>query len=603
MKTREKMPIICDLCSLFLKNLNSKCPAFAILGVLMVLIMQVTCYVPQDLHDDGASASLCPRQCSCPSPLAAICGDTPSTLPVTVTNLTLQGVAMAPLQRVQQLTVLQWTDSDLGHLHSHLFRNNPFLSFLNLSSNSIRTVSSESFFGLAHLQHLDLSSNYLTDLPYQIFSNLTQLRTLSLKDNKFDSLPFDVFTAIKGSLQAVDLSHNRLVFITSEFFHPAPLLEVINLNNNRLSILPSNALSNLPRLQTLQLSHNQLTDLPAQLFSKLYGLSYLNLSHNNLKRLLQITFKDMRNLRELNLSHNPIQSLENKQFESCTRMERLYLSNTSLQQLDEFQLQGLTNLQTLLLNDSTRLSRMSRFVFSSTPNLKVLSLAHTNMTSLPDSIFKLNLTDMDLTDTFLVCDCSLLWIVPYIQFTAQPFGVENAVCRVEGIPTYTNLIRTLRSLNCRPPSLIYSTSVKLYPLKGEAYLECNFRGSPPPSVTWVTPNLHVFHYTPDVNLPNIFSTHPKAHDENMQPLVDSSRFQLLENGTLRITDLHRSDAGAYICLGSNPLANVTATVYLYMDPVIMYNIKMYGLGFGVLVALALLLLTLAIQLLITLSKR
>lgn len=593
------MTPLSDFCNVFLKNLNSKYPAYTILSLLMVLIMQVTCYVPQDLHE----AKDCPLQCSCASPQSLQCWATPPYLPPSLHNLTLRGVPMAPLQDSSHLHILSWTHSGLGALSAHLFEHNPALIDLDLSSDDIESVDNLAFAGLASLQRLDLSNNSLSDVPQDVFAGLSSLVFLSLRDNKFESLPFYILTPIKPSLATLDLSWNRLVTVAGEFFHPAPQLHTILLADNRLTKLPGNAFAELPGLRTLDLARNRLTDLPRQLFTKLSALTYLNLGHNNLTRLYANIFKDLKKLNTLNLSHNPIQNLTEKQFESCTLMEQLYMVNTEIQALNQLHFEGLGNLRVLMLDENSRLSRLARFVFQPTPRLEVLSLSRTNLTTLPDTLSALhNLTRLDITNNPLVCDCALLWLEAFVGNQTRPLGVEEARCRHAGIHTYTNLLRTLRSLSCLPPNLVYSSEIRLYRLSSDAYLECNFRGSPQPSVTWLTPTLDVYHYNPDPSLPDLFAGHPPAHDEFMQPIRDG-RHEVLDNGTLHILDVHRADAGEYICLGSNPLANVTATVHLHIDPILMHDIKINGLLFGALAAVIFLVLTLFIQLLRALFKR
>lgn len=592
------MAQVSDFCTLFLRNLHSKCPAFTILSLLMVLIMQITCFVPQDLHAGFA----CPKECSCASPESLTCWATPSMLPSVVNNLTVHAAAQLPLQNATQLHTLRWLDSSLNELPGGLFEHCARLTTLVLSSDALTAVHGRAFTGLANLQNLDLSNNNLTDLPQDVFAGLLSLMSLSLRDNQFESLPFQLFADMKPNLTVLDLSHNHLVTIAGEFFQPAPHLHTILLSDNRLTKLPVNALSNLPRLRTLDLSRNRLVDLPRQLFNKLNTLAYLNLSQNKLKRLYPNLLKDLRNLHTLNLSHNPIQNLTERQFDACSNLRHLVIEHTNIRALNQFHFEGLKQLRTLTLSSNPQLAHLSRFVFQAMPRLENLSLARTNLTTLPDTLSTFtNLTLLDITENPLVCGCTLLWLNTYLS-VRRPLGIETAQCHHEGIDTYTNLLRTLRSLNCRAPLLAYSSETRTHRLGSAALLECNFHGSPPPSVAWLTPNLHVYHFNPDPSIPDIFSSHPMAHDQFLKK-IDMDRHELLDNGTLRISDVQRSDAGAYICLGSNPLANVTQTVYLYIDPIIVHDIKINGLLFGVLAAVIFLTLTLLYQLLYALLRR
>jgi hypothetical protein len=107
------------------------------------------------------------------------------------------------------------------------------------------------------------------------------------------------------------------------------------------------------------------------------------------------------------------------------------------------------------------------------------------------------------------------------------------------------------------------------------------------------------HWNPNPITPDEFSKHPYAHYSNLTVISgeDSARVKVLENGTLYIRNILRSDCGRYTCFATNPTANVTAYVVLSVDPITIYHIKIVSILVGAATAVAFLFVTLLIQLL------
>lgn len=649
----------------------------------MVLILQVTCYVPQDLHD-GSTSSIssdlvntgnhiikkrnvmynsglnhnnnndnkinnnnklnnnyrinyqllmngnaqsrdrrhvsydhCPDTCFCASSTHISCQNITfnrikSYLRKDTVNLSLNQVIELKLnsttfREMTNLQILKWTDSEIRYLEPDLFHENLKITYMDISDNQIEHLSNLTFISLSNLKWLNLSYNHLQFLPNDIFQGLNSLQYLSLSHNKFQILPFKLLAPIKPSLVTLDLSYNRIITIQDDFFLYAPNTKNLFLNHNHIQKLPINSFNNLQHLNHLDLTNNSLNEVPRNVFSKLKSLRYLNLSHNNISKLNLNSFKDLNSLNMLNLNSNPLINLTDKQFQSCKNLETLFLSNTNIKQLTPSNFQGLDNLKILQINDNKHLQNLDRFLFASTPKLETLSIINGNLTYLPESLKTLsNLKSLNLMPNPLICDCKMLWFSTYIDNHPYSLSVSSFTCNAEGISVPTNLIQTLRSLNCQPPSLVNKSETRLYKLRSEAYLECNFKGSPHPSITWVTPNFDVYHYNPDPTSPDIFSDHPSSHHIDMSAITDETdppRLEILDNGTLHILDVLRLDGGVYTCLASNPLSNVTTQVVVHIDPIFMDDIKINSLIVGALSAAGFLALTLLFQLLRCLCSR
>jgi hypothetical protein len=281
-------------------------------------------------------------------------------------------------------------------------------------------------------------------------------------------------------------------------------------------------------------------------------------------------------------------------------LETLIIANTQLKELLDTDLKGLANLNTLIVNNNEYLREINDYTLIHCPNLKHIDLSGNNLTKLPQSLSTLaNVRELNLARNPWTCDCRMLWFLHWSKNLT--FSQNELLC---ASPSYidakrSNLLRTLRGLYCKGTRLLSSTPPLLYRLGSDALLECSFDGSPSPSVTWVTPTNLILHWNPNPSMPDEFSKHPHAHYLNGTTISaeDNARVQILDNGTLYIHNVLRSDCGRYTCFATNPAANVTAYVSLSVDPITIYHIKIISILIGAASALAFLFATLLIQLL------
>ncbi|XP_078251924.1 uncharacterized protein LOC144591776, partial [Rhinoraja longicauda] len=156
---------------------------------------------------------------------------------------------------------------------------------LLLSSNSISTVSLDSFGSLGKLRHLDLSRNGLgrleggrplfpveeLDLSYNALTavpdlgrSLPGLRKLILDGNRIGRLQQGALEGL-DNLSELSIRGNALARLTPRIFHPLHNLRRLNLASNLIRQLPSEAADDLGHLEELDLSHNLLPSLPPSL--------------------------------------------------------------------------------------------------------------------------------------------------------------------------------------------------------------------------------------------------------------------------------------------------------------------------------------------------
>nr|XP_028568870.1 extracellular matrix protein 2-like [Podarcis muralis] len=178
------------------------------------------------------------------------------------------------------------------------------LQELKMNDNNLEGLQRHNFRGLFKLLTLELEANELHDgnvLP-TTFKPLSRLIYLRLDRNRFRAIP----PGLPASLQELHLDSNRIEEVTESVLNKTLNLTVLVLSNNKLQedrIAPR-AWINLPKLEALDLSHNRLVHVPSFLPRH---LKQLTLHHNRIERIPGYVFAHMKpGLEFLHLSHNAL---------------------------------------------------------------------------------------------------------------------------------------------------------------------------------------------------------------------------------------------------------------------------------------------------------
>lgn len=489
------------------------------------------------------------------------------------------------------LQEISWTNSKLNALEPQVFDGLAELEYVDLSRNEIRTTE-QAFGGLRRLKSLNLSHNSIDDIPRHTFADLENLEVLDVSHNRLHVIPFQVFGPMIR-LQYLDISHNKIATFLDYYFNPNRQLKALFLNNNSLVKITSNALVNLKELETLDISSNKLEYIPKSVFDNFEQLRKLNLSFNQFQNISHDVYKNLKNLRWLSMGGNRLRTLPPMLFQHNENLKTVYLDHTELAVIQNTNFKGLSTLEQLYIRNNEFLREIEMFVFQDTPTITHLDLSNNALVSLPQSMTMLNnLQELRLANNPWGCDCRMAWFAAWAE-KRKDIIKSDLSCPL----TYPNdMLRILNHTNCKPPSLVQKSPLTLYRLQKDALLECKFAGNPVPSITWITPTRMVFHWNPDPQVPDIFHKHGVAHDQYYHPIDNSkSRVRVLDDGSLFIGDIHREDCGTYLCFATNPAANLTEEVVLNIDPMTMFEIKMYSLLCGAICAAGFLGLTLFVQ--------
>ncbi|XP_038866141.1 leucine-rich repeat and transmembrane domain-containing protein 1 [Salvelinus namaycush] len=104
---------------------------------------------------------------------------------------------------------LHLQDNRIRGLVSMAFRDTPLLRVLDLSNNSITSVSPSTLLGLRGLQRLSLASNVLRELDRRLLGPIRSLSHLDLSHNSLTGLPGAMGESLRN-LSQLGLAHNRL---------------------------------------------------------------------------------------------------------------------------------------------------------------------------------------------------------------------------------------------------------------------------------------------------------------------------------------------------------------------------------------------------------
>ena len=196
------------------------------------------------------------------------------------------------------LNQIDLSENQIDYISNQSFHQLIYLKELILAKNRIWSI--ESLFKALHvdrLTYLDLSSNLIRSIPTKLSNNIENLETLNLNSNNIkhiDDLAFEMF----GKLRNLQLDGNVLKSISDEMFSGLVNLESLSMQHNSIRTIELDAFAQLGRLQSLFLSKNELEQVNES-FNRLYGLKNLFLDFNRIAWIHPKAFVQLDQLKEL----------------------------------------------------------------------------------------------------------------------------------------------------------------------------------------------------------------------------------------------------------------------------------------------------------------
>ncbi|KAF7997541.1 hypothetical protein HCN44_006112 [Aphidius gifuensis] len=266
---------------------------------------------------------------------------------LTLRILNLQGnnITLPPWAALSTLTSLQYLymeDNNITSLSKKSFGQLPIVFELNVAHNKIRDITINAFEGLLQLLTLNLTNNDIKFIPVGAFKGLVSLRILDISYNQIERLDNKTHALLNDclSLEKINLSHNRISFISKHTFPSDPWISfklkeidlsynsisvisydltigtrkviTMNLSNNHINEIRQYVIGNLTAIETLDLSYNDLTDISDDnIFHPPNSLMNLNLQNNFFTHLPIEKIVKLPKLKELNLQFNNLTSFDN----------------------------------------------------------------------------------------------------------------------------------------------------------------------------------------------------------------------------------------------------------------------------------------------------
>ncbi|XP_037540757.1 toll-like receptor 9, partial [Nematolebias whitei] len=202
----------------------------------------------------------------------------------------------------------------MGHRFEFL-QNLSSLEVLSLANNGIemridqqlksRSLKYLYFYG----NNLGIMWSSANNIYIHFFQNLTNLTYLDISNNNLKSISSEVLCNFPVSIMSLRISHNPLTYFPWQNISTLSSLCHLDLSHNLMNELAPKAIRFGANFSFLDLSHNHITFIPENFFSEAKSLRYLFLSHNQIKEVnhqhLPAPFLNGSGLQRLTLHENP----------------------------------------------------------------------------------------------------------------------------------------------------------------------------------------------------------------------------------------------------------------------------------------------------------
>ncbi|CAL5079251.1 unnamed protein product [Urochloa decumbens] len=304
-----------------------------------------------------------------------------------------------------------------GRLGELNFSSLPFISYIDLSFNSLHGEIPAAIVHLRALSYLDLRGNWFHGrIPSEI-GNMERLSQLALS---FNNLTGCIPASLGNLTMLIELLiyQNMLTGPIPDELGKLTNLEYLELSSTSLSGQIPGSIGNMTKLNTLYLFSNQLSGPIPPSLGNLINLLDLELAQNHLSGEIPISFANltmlnildltenqltefgqMQNLQYLDISKNKLSGSIPPEIGNCTELRSLMVNNNKLSGDLPVTIGNLVNLQIVLEVSNNNLKGGLPSMLGNLALLELLNLSHNQFNgSIPSSFATMvSLTTLDVS--------------------------------------------------------------------------------------------------------------------------------------------------------------------------------------------------------------
>ena len=315
--------------------------------------------------------------------------------------------------------------------------------------------------------------------------------------------------------------------------------------------------------------------------SALRSLEYLDLSDNVLKKFTPPSCPQSGPLKTLKLSGNELSELDWADLEIFPHLQSVNLSSNPGLAVVRPPSREFPQVSVLDLSFAEGLETLCNTLLLSLPNLTSLHLTGVRLTNIPPALLNLPVSKgFQLQKISPLCSCDLVSLVRLnINITCQMPGDE-----MMELSTEQELVDRLGCI--RAEIVVAQEEFEVLEPGVEVMLDCEAKGSPQPTILWLTPRHELLTFRHDLS----------DHCDQLQQHVLSDtigdytswegHFNILGNGSLIIDHFGWRDRGQYQCYADNMLANSSSSTLISLDHGYRQVVYLWSLLYGLVTAVS-----------------
>ncbi|XP_041362699.1 insulin-like growth factor-binding protein complex acid labile subunit isoform X1 [Gigantopelta aegis] len=213
------------------------------------------------------------------------------------------------IRQLKNLKTLDFSNGKIRHLRGGRFLGMNKLEKIKLNYNNLKIIDGNAFKGLeSTLRDLELRGCSLTTVPTNAIKNLKGLKSLNLASNRISRI---YSNSLDGSycLNELDISNMKILFRQDMFDGQKSCLKDLKLRNMSLSSIPLKTLSKLPNLRYLFLNNNFIKVLRRNAFKGIRAQT-ITLSNSPLKTIEKGAFNGLPRPMYLGIERTNITNLQ-----------------------------------------------------------------------------------------------------------------------------------------------------------------------------------------------------------------------------------------------------------------------------------------------------